>query len=158
MTQPRSLSLQGKIAALLAAFSTLAMVNAPALAADIIIWREVPTRNAIEPAPPGPYVGVPAERSDLVLSLVPGAKPLGEDEVGAVFGSPAAGSLQPLNETAVPLMDGSRGEAVSNLPGLGMGSFSSLGGLGGQISGQVGNAVGHALQGLGAITPGAGGQ
>jgi hypothetical protein len=119
----------------------------------------VPTQNAIEPLNnQGPAIGVPTEDAELVQSLVPGAK-LSDDQFGAVLASPPPDA--PVNsqiEGLTQSIDGSRGDALSNLPGSGLNSFSSLGGLGGQVSGQVNDAVGHALQGLGMITPGTSGQ
>jgi hypothetical protein len=124
------------------------LVSATASATDLIILREVPYHNAIEKSPEGPAVTVQTEQSELIQSLLNGPK-LNDDDYGAVLASPPGGSLGGGVPTAdVNALDGSRGDALSNVPNSGMGSFSSLNGIGGQISGQVNNAVQSGLQGL----------
>jgi len=127
----------------------IALASGSAFATDLIILREVPFHNAIEPTPPNsPTVTVQTEQSELIQSLLSGPK-LSDDDFGSVLASPPDGSLRggvPLAD--VNALDGSRGDALSNVPNSGMGSFSSLNGLGGEISGQVNNAVQSGLDGL----------
>ena len=126
------------------------LVSASASATDLIILREVPPHNAIEKSPVGPAVTVQTEQSELIQSLLNGPK-LSDDDFGAVLASPPDGALPggvPTAGDAVNVLDGSRGDALSNVPNSGMGSFSSLNGLGGEISGQVNNAVQSGLGGL----------
>jgi hypothetical protein len=145
-----SLSLFGTLAIL------VGIVPSAANAAEIIIFRDVPTHNVLEPLPPGygDKVAVPTEERDLILSLVPGPKMLGDGDFGAVVASPppngGAGASGLQSEVLGHPIDGAGGsQPLSNLPGSGMGTFSSLGGLGGQISGQVGGSIHNAMQGLG---------
>ena len=130
---------------------TTVLASGSAFATDLIILREVPPHNAIEPIPPNsPTVTVQVEQSELIQSLLNGNK-LNDDDFGAVLASPPGGSLGgglPTSGDAVNALDGSRGDALSNVPNSGMGSFSSLNGIGGEISGQVNNAVQSGLQGL----------
>jgi len=124
--------------------------STPAFAADIIIYREVPPQNVLDTTvPPGPVNSVPASREDLVLGLVPGAR-LDDDAVAAVIAPSQAGrgGISPQADTVLNANDPARGDAASNLPGSGMGSFSSLGGLGERISGEVGTAIGNGLNAL----------
>jgi len=132
-----------------------AIVPGVAFATDIIILRDVPPHNALEPLPPGygDVVAVPTEERDLILSLVPGPKMLDDGDFGAVLASPppnggAGGSGLQTEVLGHPIDQAGGSQPLSNLPGGGMGSFSSLSGLGGQISGQVGGTVNSALQGL----------
>ena len=129
----------------------LAVVSSTsALAADIIIYREVPEHNVLDTTvPPGPTQSVPASREDIVLGLVPGAR-LNDDAVAAVVAPSQAGPGGPSlhSGTIQEASDAARGDALSNLPGSGMGSFSSLGGLGGRISDEVGSAIGNGLNAL----------
>ena len=137
-----------------------ALASGSASATDLIILREVPPHNAIEPTPPNsPTITVQVEQSELIQSLLNGPK-LDDDDIGAVLASPPGGTLRggvPTVNDAVNTLDGSR-DALSNVPNSGMGSFSSLNGLGGEISGQVNGAVQNGLQGLnsalGAVTGG----
>jgi hypothetical protein len=127
-----------------------ALASGGAFATDLIILREVPPHNAIEKSPLGPAVTVQVEQGELIQSLLNGPK-LDDDDFGAVLASPPGGSLRggvPLAGDTVNALDGSRGDALSNVPNSGMGSFSSLNGLGGEISGQVNNAVQSGLDGL----------
>jgi len=130
------------------------IVPSAAYAAEIIIFRDVPTHNVLEPLPPGygSAVAVPTEDKDLILSLVPGPKLLGEGDFGDVVASPppngGAGAGLHTEVLGNPIDGAGSGQPLSNLPGSGMGTFSSLGGLGGQVSGQVGGAIGNAMQGL----------
>jgi hypothetical protein len=136
------------------------LASESASATDLIILREVPPHNAIEPIPPNsPTVTVQVEQGDLIQSLLSGPR-LDDDDIGAVLASPPGGTLRggmPAVNDAVNVLDGSR-DALSNVPNSGMGSFSSLNGLGGEISGQVNGAVQSGLQGLnsalGAVTGG----
>jgi hypothetical protein len=129
-------------------------------ATDLIIYREVPPHSAVEPIPPNsPTVTVQVEQGALIQSLLSGPK-LNDDDIGAVLASPPEGTLRggvPAVDDAVNVLDGSR-DALSNVPNGGMGSFSSLSGLGGEISGQVNGAIQSGLQGmssaLGAATGG----
>ena len=124
-------------------------------AADIIIHRDVPAHNVLEqPLPPGygDAVAIPTEERDLILSLVPGPKMLGDADIGAVIAAPPSG---PTNGTGMqtdvlghPIDAVNGSQPLSNLPGQGMGSFGSLSGLGGSISGQVGGSISNAMQGL----------
>jgi len=126
----------------------MGVVSGAASATDLIILREVPFHNAIEKAPEGPAVTVQTEQGELIQSLLNGPR-LSDDDFGAVLASPPDGSLRggvPMVD--VNALDGSRGDALSNVPNSGMGSFSSLNGLGGEISGQVNNAVQSGLDGL----------
>ena len=127
----------------------MGVVPGAASATDLIILREVPFHNAIEPTPPNsPTVTVQTEQGELIRSLLSGPR-LSDDDFGAVLASPPDGSLRggvPMAD--VNALDGSRGDALSNVPNSGMGSFSSLNGLGGEISGQVNNAVQSGLDGL----------
>lgn len=127
------------------------LVSATASATDLIILRDVPPHNAIEPIPPDTAtVTVKVEQGELIQSLLSGPK-LSDDDFGAVLASPPGGSLGgglPNAGDTVNSLDGSRGDALSNVPNSGMGSFSSLNGIGGEISGQVNNAVQSGLQGL----------
>lgn len=121
-----------------------------AFATDLIILRDVPYHNAIEKAPVGNAVTVQVEQSELIQSLLNGNK-LDDKDFGSVLASPPGGTLGgglPMSGDAVNALDGSRGDALSNVPNGGMGSFSSLNGIGGEISGQVNNAVQSGLQGL----------
>ena len=125
------------------------VASSTALATDLIILRDVPPHNAIEKSPVGEAVTVQVEQSELIQSLLNGPK-LSDDDFGAVLASPPGGALGggvPTGDT-VNSLDGSRGDALSNVPNSGMGSFSSLNGIGGQISGQVNNAVQSGLGGL----------
>jgi len=127
-----------------------AIVSTPGFAADIIILREVPEHNVFDPTyTPGPAISVPADQRELVLGLVPGAK-LNDDAVDAVVApSEKRSGLRGLpTDAAQGAFDATRGDAVSNLPNSGLGSFSSLDGLGGQISDQVGSAVSNGLSAL----------
>jgi hypothetical protein len=141
-----------------AVIAMTAFASSNASATDLIILREVPPHNAIEPIPPNsPTVTVQVEQADLIRSLLSGPK-LNDDDIGAVLASPPEGTLRggmPTVDDAVTALDGSR-DALSNVPNSGMGSFSSLNGLGGEISGQVNGAVQSGLQGLssalGAVT------
>jgi hypothetical protein len=135
------------------------LASGSAFATDIIILRDVPPHNAIEPSPVGGVVAVPVEERDLILGLLARPKQLNDDEFGAVLASPPGGPNNggiPLEDDTRNVIDGSRGDALSNVPGGGMGSFSSLGGIGGEISGQVNSSVANGLQGLssslGAVT------
>lgn len=128
-----------------------------ASAAEIIIFRDVTPHNVLEPLPDGygDKVAVPTEEKDLILSLVPGPKMLSDDAFGGVLASPppggANGSGLQTDVLGHPIDQAGGSQPLSNLPGGGMGSFSSisgLGGLGGQISGQVGGTINNALQGL----------
>lgn len=124
-------------------------------AADIIIHRDVPAHNVLEqPLPPNccEFVAIPTEESELIRSLVPGPKMLGDTDMGAIIAAPPSG---PTNGTGMqtdvlghPIDAVNGSQPLSNLPGQGMGSFGSLSGLGGSISGQVGGAIGNAMQGL----------
>jgi len=142
------------------------IVPGAAYAAEIIIFRDVTPHNVLEPLPPGygEKVAVPTEERDLILSLVPGPKMLGDADFGCVLASPppSGGSPSGLQTDVLghSIDQGNGSQPLSNLPGGGMGSFSSLNGLGGQISGQVGGTINNALQGLsGALgIPGAGSQ
>ena len=129
--------------------AVIAMTSGSAFATDLIILRHVPPHNAIEPTPPNsPTVTVQVEQGELIQSLLSGPK-LSDDDFGSVLASPPDGSLRggvPMAD--VNALDGSRGDALSNVPNSGMGSFSSLNGLGGEISGQVNNAVKSGLDGL----------
>ena len=131
-----------------AVIGIIALATGSAFAADLIILRQVPFHNAIEPTPPNsPTITVQTEQSELIQSLLNGPK-LSDDDFGSVLASPPDGSLPggvPLAD--VNALDGSR-DALSNVPNSGMGSFSSLNGLGGEISGQVNNAVQSGLNGL----------
>lgn len=121
-----------------------------AFATDLIILRDVPYHNAIEKAPVGNAVTVQVEQSELIQSLLNGNK-LDDKDFGSVLASPPGGTLGggvPMSSDAVNALDGSRGDALSNVPNGGMGSFSSLNGIGGEISGQVNSAVQSGLQGL----------
>jgi len=137
------------------------MVSGPVFAAEIIILRTLPPHNVLEqPLPPNAtqVIAAPTERRELILSLVPGEKMLGDGEFGAVLASPPPGGNASGLQTEVlghPI-DSSGG--VSDLPGMGMGTFAStLGGLGGQITGQVTGQLNSAMQGLsGALNPGGG--
>lgn len=128
-----------------------ALASGSASATDLIILRDVPPHNAIEPIPPNTStVTVQVEQSELIQSLLGGAK-LSDDDFGSVLASPPGGTLGggvPTAGDAVNALDGSRGDALSNVPNSGMGSFSSLNGIGGEISGQVNNAVQSGLNGL----------
>jgi hypothetical protein len=131
------------------------IVPSAVYAAEIIIFREVPTHNVLEPLPPGygNTVAVPTEEAALIKSLVPGPKLLTEGDFGSVVASPppsgGAGASGLQSDVLGHPVDGtSSGQPLSNLPGSGMGTFSSLGGLGGQISGQVGGSIHNAMQGL----------
>jgi hypothetical protein len=120
-------------------------------ATDLIILRDVPSHSAVEPIPPGGgVVSVQVEESDLIVGLLSGPKPLNDDDFGAVVASPPGGQTGgiPTENDTRNVIDGSRGDALSNVPGNGMGSFSSLGGIGAEISGQVNSAVTNGLQGL----------
>ena len=134
---------------LLGAVIAMTLASGSAFATDLIILRHVPPHNAIEPTPPNsPTVTVQVEQSELIQSLLNGPK-LSDDDFGSVLASPPDGSLRggvPMAD--VNALDGSRGDALSNVPNSGMGSFSSLNGLGGEISGQVNNAVQSGLDGL----------
>jgi hypothetical protein len=133
-----------------AAIALAGLVSATASATDLIILREVPPHNAIEKSPVGPAVTVQTEQSELIQSLLNGPK-LSDDDFGAVLASPPDGALRggvPMAGDTVNALDGSRGDALSNVPNSGMGSFSSLNGIGGEISGQVNNAVQSGLGGL----------
>ena len=125
------------------------LASGRALATDLIILRQVPPHNAIEPIPPNsPTVTVQVEQGELIQSLLSGPK-LNDDDYGAVVASPPGrGGVAATVNDAVGTIDGTRGDALSNVPNSGMGSFSSLNGLGGEISGQVNNAVQTGLQGL----------
>lgn len=127
------------------------MASSNALATDLIILRDVPPHNAIEPIPPNTTtVTVQVEQGELIQSLLNGPK-LSDDDFGAVLASPPDGALRggvPSADDTVNSLDGSRGDALSNVPNSGMGSFSSLNGIGGEISGQVNNAVQSGLGGL----------
>lgn len=125
------------------------VASGSAFATDLIILRDVPYHNAIEKAPVGNAVTVQVEQSELIQSLLNGNK-LDDKDFGAVLASPPGGTLGGSLPTgdAVNVLDGSRGDALSNVPNGGMGSFSSLNGIGGEISGQVNNAVQSGLQGL----------
>lgn len=130
------------------------IVPSAVFAAEIIIFRDVPTHNVLEPLPPGygSAVAVPTEDKALILSLVPGPKLLGDGEFGDVVASPppSGGATGLHTDVLGNPIDGAGGsQPLSNLPGSGMGTFSSLGGLGGQVSGQVGSSIGNAMQGLG---------
>jgi hypothetical protein len=137
-----------------------AFASGSASATDLIILRDVPPHNAIEPTPPNsPTITVQVEQGELIQSLLSGPR-LNDDDIGAVLASPPGGTLRggvPAVNDAVNQLDGSR-DALSNVPNSGMGSFSSLNGLGGDISGQVNGAVQNGLQGmssaLGAVTGG----
>ena len=127
----------------------IALASGSAFATDLIILRQVPFHNAIEPIPPNsPTITVQTEQSELIQSLLSGPK-LSDDDFGSVLASPPDGSLRggvPMAD--VNALDGSRNDALSNVPNSGMGSFSSLNGIGGEISGQVNNAVQSGLDGL----------
>ena len=126
------------------------LASGSALATDLIILRQVPPHNAIEPIPPNsPTVTVQVEKGDLIQSLLSGPK-LDDEDYGAVVASPPGrGGVAATINDAMGTFDGARGgDALSNVPNNGMGSFSSLNGLGGEISGQVNNAVQSGLQGL----------
>lgn len=128
---------------------TTMLASGSAFATDLIILRQIPPHNAIEPTPPNsPTVSVQVERGDLVQSLLSGPK-MSDDDYGAVVASPPGrGGVAMTTNDAVGTIDGTRGDALSNVPNGGMGSFSSLNGIGGEISGQVNNAVQNGLQGL----------
>ena len=129
------------------------LVSSAGSAADIVILREVPFHNVLVNEPPGYATTVPTSREDLVLGAVPGAKIIGDDIFGDIVASRPSAQAQSEQLDAVQnANDPSRGNTASNLPLAG--AFSSLNGLGGQISGEVGSAVSNGLQGLGAITPG----
>jgi hypothetical protein len=133
------------------------LVSSAGSAADIVIQREVPFHNVLEKEPPGYATSVPASQEGLVLGAVPGAKIIGDDIFGDIVASRPSAPTEAAQRDAVQnANDPSRGNAASNLPLAG--AFSSLGGVGGQISGEVGSAVGNGLQGLsgalGTITPG----
>jgi hypothetical protein len=136
----------------------MVLTSGGASATDLIILRDVPYHNAIEKAPPGEPVTVQVEQSELIQSLLNGSK-LDDDDFSSVLASPPGGSNSglPTGNDPVNAIDGSR-DALSNVPNSGMGSFSSLNGIGGEISGQVNNAVQNGLQGLssslGAVTGG----
>ena len=129
--------------------------RARSYAAEIIIFREVPTHNALEPLPPGygNTVAVPTEEADLILSLVPGPKMLTTEILVLCWPLPRRVAVRGRRacrprSSVIRSIGPSGGQPLSNLPGSGMGSFSSLGGLGGQISGQVGGTIHNAMQGL----------
>jgi len=126
------------------------LASGSAFATDLIILRDVPPHSAVEPTPLGAAVSVQVEQSDLIHQLLSGPKPLGDDEFGAVLASPPQGRIggMTIEGDTQNAIDGSRGDALSNVPGGGMGSFSSLNGIGGEISGQVNSAVTTGLQGL----------
>ncbi len=128
-----------------------AMASGTALATDLIILRDVPPHNGIEPIPPNTStVTVQVEQAELIRSLLGGNR-LSEDDFGSVLASPPGGTLGggvPNAGDAVNALDGSRGDPLSNVPNSGMGSFSSLNGIGGEISGQVNDAVQSGLGGL----------
>lgn len=137
---------------LLSAVSVMtALASGSASATDLIILRDVPPHNAIEPIPPNTStVTVQVEQGELIQSLLSGPR-LSDDDFGAVLASPPGGTIgggAPMAGDAVNALDGSRGDALSNVPNSGMGSFSSLNGIGGEISGQVNNAVQSGLNGL----------
>lgn len=146
--QMSSLSLFGALALF------AAIVPSASYAADIIIFRDVPPHNALEPLPPGygDVVAVPTEQRDLILSLVPGPKMLDDADFGGVLASPppngGSGTGLQADILGHPIDQANGSQPLSNLPGSGMGSFSSLSGLGGQISGQVGGTIHNAMQGL----------
>lgn len=131
-----------------AVIATAVLPLGSAFATDLIILREVPFHNAIEKAPQGEAVTVQVEQSELIQSLLTGAK-LDDDDFGSVLASPPGGRNGglPNGNDAVNTIDGSH-DALSNVPSGGMGSFSTLNGLGGEISGQVNNAVQSGMQGL----------
>ncbi len=141
-----------------------AIVPSASYAADIIILRDVPPHNALEPLPPGygDVVAVPTEQRDLILSLVPGPKMLGDGDFGAVLASPppngGSGTGFQSDILGHPIDQANGSQPLSNLPGGGMGSFSSLSGLGGQVSGQVGGTIHNAMQGLSGALGNAGSQ
>jgi hypothetical protein len=123
-------------------------------AADIVIVRELPTHNVLEqPLPENATIpiAIPTEETDLLLSLVPGPRLLSDGEFGAVVASPPPSGSTPFGaqtDLLSPNVEGARGDGLAAIPGSGMGSFSSLSGMGGQISGQVNGAIGSAMQGL----------
>jgi len=143
-----------------AVLAMTAFASTGASATDVIIYREVPPHNAIEPIPPNsPTVRVQVEQAELIKSLLSGSK-LNDDDIGGVLASSPGGTLRgavPTVDDAVSTLDGSR-DALSNVPNSGMGSFSSLNGLGAEISGQVNGAIQSGLQGmnsaLGAVSGG----
>lgn len=132
------------------------LVSSAGNTADLVIQREIPLYNVLEKRPSGFVETVPTSREDLVLGAVPGAKIVGDEVFGDIIASRPSGLAPSAQSEALQnALDPSRGNAASNLALTG--SFSSLGGLGGQISGEVGSTVGSGLQGLGglsAITPG----
>ena len=95
-----------------------------------------------------PTVTVQVEQSELIQSLLTGHK-LGDKDFGSVLASPPRRNASRRRaDGGCERARGSRGDALSNVPNSGMGSFSSLNGLGGEISGQVNNAIRSGLQGL----------
>ena len=117
---------RASLSLLAAVIAMTALASGSAFATDLIILREVPPHNAIEPTPPNsPTVTVQVEQSELIQSLLNGPK-LSDDDFGSVLASPPGGSLRggvPMAD--VNALDGSRGDALSNVPNSGMGSFSS---------------------------------
>ena len=111
-----------------------------AFAAGIVVFREVPTQNVLDQAPPGPALVVPVDQKDLIQKLT------NDDEFGSVLASPPGGGTNPsTQETIVNSIDGSRADALATLAGSGLGSFSSLGG---RISDQVTGGITAGLHGL----------
>jgi hypothetical protein len=144
---------------LLPALSVIAgLVSSAGSAAEIVIQRDVPFHSVLEKEPPGYATSVPAAQEGLVLSVVPGAKIIGDDVFGDIVASRPSAPTEAAQRDAVQnANDPSRGNAAANLPLAG--AFSSLGGVGGQISGEVGSAVGNGLQGLsGALSASTGGR
>ena len=136
-----------RLHALAVLLATSAFVPQGSLAAesDIIVTREVPSRNAVEPAPPGPANTVRSEHSDLVIAGTSNMKLLDESSVGAVFATPMqtnpTSALQV--DPALAAIDTPRGDMSPITP-----SYSSMSGLGSALTRDVGGAIG---KGMGAL-------
>ena len=92
-----------------AVLAATAFASTGASATDLIIYREVPPHNAIEPIPPNsPTVTVQVEQAELIKSLLTGSK-LNDDDIGGVLASSPGGTLRgalPAVDDAVGALDG----------------------------------------------------
>jgi hypothetical protein len=138
-----------RLSAILVVAAACVMPLAPAAAAEdgeIVIFRDVPTRNAVLPAPPGQATAIDTSPDDIVRSNVPNATLLSDDQVGDVIAStPETIGGSQFDPQLLTTNGGASSDATSGVVAQGMTSFSSLGG---QISGEVIGTVGTAMKAM----------
>jgi hypothetical protein len=137
-----------RLSGVLVVAAACVMPLAPAAAQDgeIVIFRDVPTRSAVLPAPPGEATAIDTSPDDTVRANVPRATLLNDDQVGGVIASTpeTIGSSQ-FDPQLLTANGSASSEATAGVVAQGMGSFSSLGG---QISGEVIGSVGSAMKAM----------